>query len=207
VGFYADHVLPRALDLVMRGGEFERARARVTAGLPGDVLEIGVGSGRNFPYYPARVQRVIAVDPATVGRKPAARRAAARGLPVEFRGADAQSLPSADESVDSVLSTWTLCTIPDAGQALAEVYRVLRAGGTLYFLEHARSPDPKVARAQRRFSPLHGRVAGGCQLDRPIGELFAGAGLELGYLDTFYLSGPRMLGYTYAGAATKRMAA
>lgn len=191
----------------MRGGEFEHVRARVTAGLTGEVLEIGFGSGRNLAHYPATVQRVIAIDPATVARKLAARRAAASPVPIEFRGLDAQALPAADESVDSVVSTWTLCTVPDPGQALAEIYRVLRPGGTLRFAEHGRSPDPKVARFQHRLTPLHRRVVGGCHLDRPISQLIADSGLELDHLDTYYLAWPRAFSYTFEGAATKRVAA
>lgn len=206
MGYYGDQVLPRALDLAMRGSEFAQVRSRVTAGLDGEVLEIGFGSGLNLPYYPAAVQRVIAVDPAAGGRKLAARRAAG-SVPVEFRGRDAQALPAADESVDHVVSTWTLCTIPDPGQALAEVYRVLRPGGTLRFAEHGLAPDPKVARFQHRLTPLHRKLVGGCHLDRPISHLITGSGLELSYLDTYYLAWPRAFSYTFEGAAAKRVAA
>jgi ubiquinone/menaquinone biosynthesis C-methylase UbiE len=206
MGFYGDQILPRALDLAMRGGEFAQVRSRVTAGLDGEVLEIGFGSGLNLPHYPATVQRVIAVDPATRGRKLAARRAA-DGVPVEFRGRDAQALPVADESVDHVVSTWTLCTIPDPGQALEEVYRVLRPGGTLRFAEHGLAPDPKVARFQHRLNPLQRRLVGGCHLDRPISDLITGSGLELSHLDTYYLAWPRAFSYTFEGAAAKRVAA
>jgi len=205
MGFYGDQVLPRALDLAMRGGECARVRSRVTAGLHGEILEIGVGSGLNLPHYPATVQRVIAIDPAAAARKLAARRAAS--VPVEFCGQDAQALPAADDSVDHVISTWTLCTIPDPGQALAEVYRVLRPGGTLRFAEHGLAADPKVARFQHRLTPLNRRLAGGCHLDRPIRDLIAGSGLELSHLDTYYLSWPRALSYTFEGAAAKRVAA
>jgi len=206
MGFYGNQVLPRALDLAMRGGGFARARARVTAGLDGEVLEIGFGSGLNLPYYPAGVQRVIAVDPATGARQLAARRATGR-IPVEFRGRDAQALPAADESVSHVVSTWTLCSIPDPGQALAEIYRVLRPGGTLRFAEHGLAPDPRVARVQHRLTPLHGRLVGGCRLDQPVSELIAGSGLELSHLDTYYLAWPRAFSYTYEGAAAKLVAA
>ena len=129
MGLYADQILPRAINLALRGGEFAGPRARAAAGLNGEVLEIGFGSGLNIPYYPAGLKRVRAVDPAAAGRRLAAGRAAACAVPIEYVGSHAEALPVADQSVDHVLSTWTLCTIPDAMRALGEVRRVLRPGG------------------------------------------------------------------------------
>ncbi len=203
MGFYEAHILPRLTDRVMRGREFARLRARVMTGLSGEVLEVGCGSGLNMRYCPPDVKRVLAVEPSAGGRKLAARRVAASPVPVEFIGTDAQALPLADASVDHAVSTWTLCTIPDAARALAEVRRVLRPGGTLHFVEHGRAPDVKVARSQDRFTPLQRRVAGGCHLNRPIGELLVAAGFEVTRLDTFYLDGPRTWGYTFEGVATR----
>jgi ubiquinone/menaquinone biosynthesis C-methylase UbiE len=202
MGFYATHILPRAEDLVMRNQEYRRPRARAAAGLAGEVLEIGFGSGLNVPYYPPAVKRVRAVDPATLGRKLAAQRVAASTVPVEYIGVDAQALPLGDSSVDNVLSTWTMCTIPDVARALAEIRRVLRPGGALHFAEHGLSPDEKVARAQNRLTPLQRRVAGGCHLNRPIERLLLESGLELTRLDNYYLRGPRAFGYTFEGVAT-----
>ena len=207
VGVYGDQVLPRVLDLWMRGADVRQVRARVTAGLAGEVIEIGFGSGLNVPHYPATITRVRAVDPATVGRDLAATRIAARTVPVEFVGTDAQALAADDESADFVLSTWTLCSVPDPGRALAEAYRVLRPGGALRFVEHGRSPDPRVARVQRRLTPLHRRVVGGCHLDRPIADLVAGAGFRLDRLENYYFHRPRAVGYTYEGVAGKPLAA
>jgi SAM-dependent methyltransferase len=189
MGWYRDQILPRGIDLVLRGGEFAGPRARAAAGLDGEVLEIGFGSGLNIPYYPAGLKRVLAVDPAAAGRTLAARRAAARAVPIEYAGSDAQALPAADESVDSVLSTWTLCMIPDAAQALAEIVRVLRPGGTFCFVEHCLAPDARVAWLQQRFTPFQRRAFGGCHLDRRIDQLVAAAGLELTRLDTYYMGG------------------
>ena len=203
MGLYADQVLPRAINLAMRGGEFAGPRARTAAGLDGEVLEIGFGSGLNIPYYPARLKRVRAVDPAAAGRSLAAGRAAASAVPIEYVGADAEALPVADASVDHVLSTWTLCTIPDAMQALGEVRRVLRPGGAFCFVEHGLAPDPIVARLQQLFTPLQRRAFGGCHLDRRIDQLVAAAGLELTRLDTYYMKGPRALGYTFEGVAVR----
>src|ERR1700754_3015134 len=136
MSFYRDQVLPRLIDTIMRRNDLEELRARVASKLTGDVLEIAFGSGLNVPFYPAGVTRVWALDPATVGRKLAAARVAASPAPIEYIGLDAQRIPLADGSVDSVLTTWTLCTIPDPAQALAEVRRILRPGGTLHFIEH-----------------------------------------------------------------------
>ncbi|HEV2375252.1 MAG TPA: class I SAM-dependent methyltransferase [Streptosporangiaceae bacterium] len=204
MGLYRDQLLPRFTHLTLNNREFAKLRARITAGLEGEVLEIGFGSGLNIPHYPAGVTRVWAVDPALVGRKMAAERVAARGVPTDYIGTDAQAIPLADESVDHALSTWTLCTIPDPGKALAEVHRVLRPGGTLHFLEHGLSPDEKVARFQARLTPLHRLIAGGCELNRPIEALVRSAGLAMSRGTTYYTSGPRFTGYTYEGVAAKR---
>jgi len=143
-------------------------RARVAAGLDGEVVEVGFGSGLNIAYYPPAVHRVRAVDPATLGRKLAAKRVATSQVPAEVAGLDGQHLPVDSGSVDHVLATWTLCSIPQPERALAEIYRVLRPGGRFHFAEHGRSPDPKVARWQDRLTPIQRRLAGGCHLSRPI---------------------------------------
>jgi ubiquinone/menaquinone biosynthesis C-methylase UbiE len=202
MGLYADQILPRAINLALRGGEFAGPRARAAAGLDGEVVEIGFGSGLNIPYYPAGLKRVRAVDPAAAGRKLAAGRAAACAVPIEYVGSGAEALPMADASVDHVLSTWTLCTIPDATRALGEVRRVLRPGGALRFVEHGLAPDPGVARLQQLLTPVQ-RRAFGCHLDRRIDQLVAAAGLELTRLDTYYMKGPRALGYTFEGVAIR----
>jgi ubiquinone/menaquinone biosynthesis C-methylase UbiE len=203
VGLYTDQILPRAINLVMRGGALAGPRARAAAGLDGEVLEIGFGSGLNIPYYPPGLKRVRAVDPAVTGRKLAAGRAEACAVPIEYVGSDAEALPAADASVDHVLSTWTLCTIPDVARALAEIRRVLRPGGTFCFVEHGLAPDARTARLQRRLTPIQRRAFGGCHLDRRIDQLVATAGLELTRLDTYYMKGPRALGYTFEGVAIR----
>ena len=203
MGFYEDRVLPRLIDLALGGRELERLRARVASELEGDVLEIGFGSGRNVPHYPRAVTRALAVDPSLAARRLAAQRLAASPVPVEFVGLDARGIPLDDESVDHVLTTWTLCSIPDVHQALAEVRRVLRPGGALHFLEHGRSPDPGVARWQDRITPITARLGGGCHPNRPIRELITDAGLGVARLENYYIRGPRAVGYMYEGVATK----
>jgi ubiquinone/menaquinone biosynthesis C-methylase UbiE len=206
MSFYGDHILPRLIDLTLRGEDTHEIRARAASHLTGEALEIGFGSGLNVPFYPAGLNRVRALDPATVGRKLAASRVAASPVPIEYIGLDAQRIPLPDASVDSVLTTWTLCTIPDVAGALAEVHRVLRPGGTLTFIEHGRSPDAKVARAQDRLEPLQQRVFGGCRLTRPIDQLISTSGLELTALKTSYRPGPKSISYTYEGQASRRSA-
>jgi ubiquinone/menaquinone biosynthesis C-methylase UbiE len=193
----------RITEVALRGAEFDSARARVCGGLGGEVLEVGFGSGRNVPHYPADVTRVRAVDPATVGRELAAPRVAASAVPVEYVGLDGEELPVDDESVDHVLTTWTLCTIPDVERALAEMRRVLRPGGSLHFVEHGRAPDPRIARWQDRLTPIQRRVFGGCHLNRAIDHLIEGAGLRMADLDTYFARGPKPFGYMFEGVATK----
>jgi len=202
MGFYDERILPRLTDRVMRRRELTEIRARVAAGLDGEVLEVGFGSGLNVPHYPPTVARVLAVDPATLGRKLAANRVAASPVPVDYIGLDGQTLPLESASVDHVLTTWTLCTIPEVERALEEIRRVLRPGGSFHFVEHGRSPDSAVARWQDRLTPLQRRVAGGCHLNRPIQDLVTGSGLTLTRIDNYYAKGPKSFGYMYEGVAT-----
>lgn len=177
--WYEERLLPRVIDKVCATPQFRPHRAETVAGLAGTVLEIGFGSGLNLPHYPPEVERLLVVDPAVLGRELAARRIDAVGFPVESVGLDGASLALDDDSVDHVVSTFTLCTIPDVHAALAEVRRVLRPGGTFRVLEHGISPDPSVATWQRRLTPVQRRVAGGCHLDRAILPLVEGAGFEI----------------------------
>jgi ubiquinone/menaquinone biosynthesis C-methylase UbiE len=203
MGWYAEHVVPRLANRMLGGQQYEPMRARAASGLDGLVLEVGFGSGLNVPHYPAGVERVLAVDPALVGRRLAAERVAASPVPVEYIGLDGQELPLADGTVDGVLTTWTLCTIPDIDAALQEIHRVLRPGGTLHFLEHGRSPDPRVARWQDRLTPIQRRLAGGCHLNRRHDELIATSGLHIDRIENFYAGWPKSFAYMYEGVATK----
>jgi ubiquinone/menaquinone biosynthesis C-methylase UbiE len=201
MSWYEREVVPRLVNVTCANRRMAPLRERALSGVRGTVVELGFGSGGNLPVYPSDVERVIAIDPSAVGRKLAAKRLAASPIPVDFAGLDGERLPLDDASVDNAVSTWTLCTIPDASAAVLEVRRVLRPGGRFFFLEHGLSPDTKVARRQHRFDPLQGRIAGGCHLDRDITRIIEEAGFEIENGHTFYISGPKPLSYMYAGEA------
>jgi ubiquinone/menaquinone biosynthesis C-methylase UbiE len=163
----------------------------VVQGLAGTVVEIGFGSGLNVPLYPLDITQVYAVEPAAVARRIAERRTERSGVPVEHVGLRGESIPLDDDSCDAALSTFTLCTIADVDQALAELRRVLRPGGRFHLLEHGRSPDPGVARWQRRIEPVQKRLADGCHLTREPIELVQRAGFEIVRSESRYASGPK----------------
>ena len=166
------------------------------------MLEIGFGSGLNVPVYPPAVTAVSAVEPAGLGWRLAAKRVTASPVPVRRAGLDGQALPFADDSFDSALSTWTLCTIPDPGAALRELLRVLRPGGTFHFLEHGLAPDEKVRRWQHRLEPVQRRVAGGCDLTRRSVDLLTAAGFTIVEVDQFYEPGaPKVMAAMTLGVA------
>jgi ubiquinone/menaquinone biosynthesis C-methylase UbiE len=187
MGFYQRHVVPCLTHLAMRN--------RL-------LLEIGLGSGLNLPFYRPPVDVVIGLEPSAELRRMARARAASAAVPVELLGASAEALPLDDRSVDTVVTTWTLCTIPDAPRALAEMRRVLRPGGSLLFVEHGRAPEPGVARWQDRLDPLWERLAGGCHLNRKMDALIAGNGLRIVALKTARIPGPPTHTFFYEGRAT-----
>jgi ubiquinone/menaquinone biosynthesis C-methylase UbiE len=203
MGLYGEQVVPRIINLCCGTKAMNELRSRACAGLDGDVLEIGFGSGLNLPFYPAATARLDAVEPANVGWKLAASRVAAASFPVARSGLDGQSLPFDDESHDSALSTMTLCTIPDAHAALREVHRVLKPGGRLHFMEHGLAPDDKVQRWQHRIEPIQKRLFAGCHVTRPITEMVTAAGFTITELDEFYLEGPKTLGALSLGVAVR----
>lgn len=203
MGIYGDQVLPRVIDVVLGGAKLGKLRSRAMDGLVGEVLEIGFGSGTNVPWYPPEVTRVVAVDPATVGRKLAAKRLAASPVPVDFVELDGMRIGLSDASMDAALSTFTLCTVPDEVVTLGEIARILRPGGRLYFLEHGRSSSPGVARRQDRLDGFQQRIAGGCHLIRDHEAALEAAGFVDVECATFTIPGPATMSFMYAGSARR----
>jgi ubiquinone/menaquinone biosynthesis C-methylase UbiE len=202
MGWYEKHVVPRIVDQACGIKLTQPLRQRVCAGLTGEVVEIGFGSGHNVPHYPPGIARVAAVEPADLGWKLAGKRLAGSGVPVYRSGLDGQSLPFPDHSFDAALSTWTLCTIPDVAAALREVRRVLKPGGSFHFVEHGLAPEESVQRWQRRLEPVQKRLFGGCHLTRSVVDMVTGAGFTVTEVDAFYEQGvPKPLGATTLGAA------
>ena len=201
MGFYSDHILPRICDFAMRNKLLVPFRERVIGAAEGRVLEIGVGSGLNLPFYRPPVREVLALEPAA--KLVAMAQNASRGtiMPVSFLEASAEAIPLADRSVDTIVTTWTMCSIPHADTALAEIRRVLRPGGKLLFVEHGRAPDESVRRWQDRLTPAWRAIAGGCHLTRPISSMIEGAGFRIDRIETGYIPGPRPMTYMYEGSA------
>jgi ubiquinone/menaquinone biosynthesis C-methylase UbiE len=203
MGVYDEHILPRIINVACGLKANHPLRERTCSNLEGDVVEIGFGSGHNIPFYPATVKRVAAVEPSDVGWKLAAKRLRDSQVPVERSGLDGQSLPFPDDSFDSALSTWTMCTIPDIDTALAELRRVIKPGGTLHFVEHGLAPDEKVQKWQHRLEPMEKKVFGGCHLTRQIVPLLEKAGFRIEEVDVFYEDGaPKWIAADSLGVAT-----
>jgi ubiquinone/menaquinone biosynthesis C-methylase UbiE len=201
--FYERWILPPLLDLVMRRKDLTKYRRAAVAKAQGRVLEIGVGSGLNFALYGKQVELVYGIDPSERLLSIARRRAAASGIPVELLLGSATTIPLADNAVDTVVMTWTLCSIPNPLAALREIRRVLKPSGNLCFVEHGLSPDPSVERWQRRLTPPWRRIAGGCHLDRKMDDLILQAGFDLTDLHLEYAAGPRAMSYMYQGCACR----
>ena len=204
MGFYRDRVLPRLIDAACGSGDLASWREGVTDGLSGRVVEIGFGSGLNVPHYPPGVEEVLAVEPAELARRLAQPRIDASGVAVTHIGLDGQQLPLDDASCDAALCTFTLCTVPDPAQALAELRRVVRPGGRLHLLEHGLAPDDDVRAWQRRVEPLQKRLADGCHLTREPDLLVTAAGFELERCEHRYARGPRPWSWFTAGVAVRR---
>lgn len=204
MGFYSRHILPRIIDLAMRNKEATRLRAEWIPQARGKVLEVGIGSGLNLPFYTAQVERVYGVDPSLELQHMARAKVGAGQTEVEFLSQSAEKLmPLQSGVIDTVVVTWTLCSIGDALQALEEMKRVLSADGRLIFVEHGRAPDPVVVAWQNRLTPLWKHVTGGCHLNRDIPGLIASAGFHILDVKTSYLPGPRPMSYTYRGIAVR----
>lgn len=203
--FWEERVVPLLVDKALSMGTVHKERSIVCADLSGRVLEVGFGSGLNTTHYPAAVTEIAAVEPSDRGWEMSQGGRAASPVPVTRIGLDGQDIAAPDHSFDQALITFSLCTIPDPVRALREVRRLVRPGGTLAFLEHGISPDPGVARWQRRLDPIEKRVAGGCHLTRDVPAMLREAGLQVEDVETKYLAGPALMrpwGYLYRGTAT-----
>ena len=204
MGLYATYIFPAILDLVMRQEPIQRQREKVVPRARGRVLEIGVGSGLNLPFYDrSKVDKLSGLDPSLGLQRLARQRAEAAGIDVEFIPVSGEEIPLEDASIDTVVITYTMCSIPDVDTALKEMHRVLRPAGSLLFSEHGRAPDAGVVRWQDRLNPIWRRISGGCNMNRAIPDLLGAAGFKLAELDSMYLPGPRVMTFTYWGTATR----
>ena len=205
MGFYDKYLLPRLVHFTCGLGPAMKQRQKVVPLAMGKVLEVGIGSGLNIPLYDgARVTHLWGLDPSPEMWSIARRNAAAHHLDAEYLQSEAESIPLEDGAADTVVMTYTLCTIPDPERALAEIRRVLRPGGTLLFCEHGRAPDPAVRRWQDRLNTVWGTLSGGCNLNRPISELLASAGFRTPDLQTMYIPGWKPACFNYWGSAEHR---
>jgi ubiquinone/menaquinone biosynthesis C-methylase UbiE len=201
MGFYQDRIVPCLILLAMRQSILTAYRSRVVSAAAGRVLEVGIGSGLNLPFYDESVKYVIGLDPShrlLAMARWAARRAATR---LQLVDGSAETVPLEDHSVDTVVTTWTLCSIPDAGRALREMRRVLDPSGRLLFVEHGRAPEQAVRWWQDRLTPMWKYLAGGCHLNRAIRDLIENAGFRIERLDSGYMRGPRPMTFMYEGSA------
>jgi ubiquinone/menaquinone biosynthesis C-methylase UbiE len=204
MNFYQRHIVPPLTHLAMRQNQLVPFRKRVVRAAEGRVLEIGIGSGLNFPLYGASVSSIIGLEPSAELRRMAGPRASTATVPISLLDASAEVIPLDSDSIDTVVTTWTLCTIPNLSAALAEMHRVLQPGGTLLFVEHGRAPEAGVAKWQDRLDPLWSRISGGCHLNRKIDDLIAANGFRIEALANARLPGPRTHTFLYQGSARPR---
>ena len=203
MGFYNDIILPRLCDLAMRNKELAPYRQRATRAAQGRVLEIGVGSGRNLPFYGAAVTQLVGLEPAPKLLE-MARHAPHPETPVDLVEASAEAIPIEDRSIDTVLTTWTMCSIPDVDRAMTEARRVLKPGGKLVFVEHGRAPEPGVRWWQDRLTPAWRRISGGCHLNRDIADILTRNGFRIDEMRTGYMNGLKPMTFMYEGQASPR---
>ena len=202
MGLYGKYVLPRVVHLACSARPNMRQREKLVPLASGRVLEVGMGSGLNLPFYDARrVTKVWGLEPSPEMSKMASAAAEAVAFDVELVSAGGEQIPLDSESFDTVLMTFTLCTIPDAERALREIARVLKRGGQLLFCEHGAAPDAGVLRWQNRINPLWRQLAGGCHLNRDIPGLIRRGGFEITRMDTMYIPGWRPASFNYWGTA------
>jgi ubiquinone/menaquinone biosynthesis C-methylase UbiE len=205
MNFYQTWMLPRLVDFAMRNRAATRYRSLIVPKACGTVLEIGVGSGLNLPFYGAGVEHLYGLDPSAELLAMAAKKARAIAFPIDFIAHASEEIPLEDSSVDTVVMTWTLCSVADPAKALKELRRVIKSGGTLLFVEHGLAPEIRVQAWQQRLNPLWSKLTGGCNLNRKMDHLIRSAGFDLAELKTEYAEGPRPLTYMYSGQAQPRL--
>lgn len=205
MGFYDRHILPAVLNLAMGAKPITYQRKKVVPRAEGRVLEIGFGAGHNLPFYdPKKVTHLWALEPSLEYRAKAEPRLKDFSIPLEFLDLPGEQIPLEDESADTILITYTMCTIPDVVAALKQMRRVLKTGGKMIFCEHGKAPDAGVEKWQHRIEPMWKKIAGGCHLARPIPELVTNTGFKIADMETMYLPGtPRFAGFNYWGTAAK----
>ena len=204
MGFFAEWILPALIDLSMRNKQLRPYRERTAGAAEGRVLDIGIGSGLNLPFYAGNAREIFGLDPSLPLLTRARNNAPRTQIPVQLLEGSAERIPLADHSMDTIVLTWTGCSIPDIRSALTEMRRVLRPGGRLLFVEHGRAPEPRVARWQDRLNPFWQRFSGGCRLNRKIDDLLSDAGFQIDRLTTGYIPGPKIMTFLYEGAAKPR---
>ncbi len=205
MGLYSRHIFPHIVNLGLGGAKLARLRHQTLKEVDGKILEIGFGTGLNLRHYPKRVREIDAVDPNPGMEVNAQKRIAKSNIKVHQHLLTGDTLPFASETFDSVVSTWTLCSIDRVEQALREIYRVLKPQGRFYFLEHGLSPDPKVQAWQKRLTPIQKILADGCHLNRAIDEILDAERFKILQLKKFYYSRyPKILGFFYQGIAEKQ---
>lgn len=203
MGFYSELIFPRLMDLSMSQPLFSQYRQELLANVSGDVLEIGFGTGLNLPYYSSRVKKLTIIDPNPGMNKYVQKRIEASAITIESQIINSEQLPMDDRTFDSVVSTWTLCSIANVDRAIAEIYRVLKPGGKFFFLEHGLSNEPKVQSCQNTLTPVQKIIADGCHLNRNIKQLVASQFQNLNLEEFYAPTIPKILGYMYKGIATK----
>jgi ubiquinone/menaquinone biosynthesis C-methylase UbiE len=202
MGFYNNHVLPGLTHLVCSQQDIARQRRKIVPKAFGRILEIGMGSGLNLPYYnPAQVDQVWGLDPSVSLTQMASKKAAQIPFKVDFITLSAEQIPLDKNSADTIVVTYTLCSIPDVSQALKEMNRVLKPGGRLLFCDHGRAAERSVTRWQDALTPFWKQVSGGCHLNRPIASLIENSGFKFQHLDMAYMSPLKIISFNYWGAA------
>lgn len=204
MGFYSEVLFPWGMNWVMSSEAFSKERKAVLKSASGEILEIGFGTGLNLPHYPVTVDKLTVIDPNHGMGRYAARQIAGSAIDVDRQVLNGEALPMADNSFDTVVSTWTLCSIKDVDSAVAEVYRVLKPGGRFIFLEHGLSPDKPVSRWQNRLNGIQQVVGDGCHLNRDMRAIIGAAGFSQLDIENYYLPGsPKFVSYMYRGIATR----